>query len=58
MARKKKESSEVIRSVAKEKKINVATLSCPHCKSESFKKVKATDIGALYSCGCGNRFQA
>ncbi len=58
MARKKKESSEGSSTVAKEKKINVATLLCPHCKSESFKKVKATDIGALYSCGCGNRFQA
>ncbi len=31
--------------------------SCPYCKSEAVTKIKDTDIGALYSCGCGNRFQ-
>ena len=30
---------------------------CPYCKSDAVKKVKKTEKGGLYSCGCGNRFQ-
>jgi transposase-like protein len=54
MARKKKDVESVVSSA----KSKVTTL-CPVCKSDSFIKVKDTEIGALYKCHpCGNRFQA
>ena len=57
MARKKK-IDVVFESVASSAKPKVATL-CPVCESDSFVKVKDTEIGALYKCpACGNRFQA
>ena len=57
MARKKKEVSEGSKIVAVKKEIKKATKVCPYCKSDSLKKIKDTDNGALYACGCGNRCQ-
>ena len=57
MAYKKKEDVKEVKPVAPKKEIKRATKVCPYCKSESLKKVKDTEKGALYSCGCGNRCQ-
>ncbi|MCP4103881.1 MAG: hypothetical protein GY750_21050 [Lentisphaerae bacterium] len=51
MAYKKKTDD----SPKKEKKN--AKKQCPYCKSEALKEIKKTEIGALYSCGCGNHCQ-
>lgn len=57
MSHRKKEDIEQDKVVADKKEIKYATIKCQFCESESVKKVKDTDVGALYSCGCGNRFQ-
>ncbi len=57
MAYKKKEAKKEVEVVAVKKQNKSATKSCPYCKSEVLKKIKDTEKGALYSCGCGNRCQ-
>ncbi len=57
MGRPRKEVAETVEKVEVKKVKADIMPACPYCKSEAVTKVKDTDIGALYSCGCGNRFQ-
>ncbi len=57
MGRPKKIVTESRENVAEKKESKNATIKCVYCESEAVTKIKDTDIGALYSCGCGNRFQ-
>ena len=57
MAYKKKEEVKEVEKVAVKKQNKSATKVCPFCKSDALKKIKDTEKGALYSCGCGNRCQ-
>jgi len=61
MAKPKKEVTqevpkEVVDKIVKKVKAEIMP-ECPYCKSDAVKKVKKTEKGGLYSCGCGNRFQ-
>ena len=58
MARPKKiVVDEIEKPVVKKVKSEVMP-KCIYCESEAVTKVKETEKGGLYSCGCGNRFQA
>jgi transcription elongation factor Elf1 len=58
MGRPKKEASfDTEKEVVKKVKSEVMP-KCIYCESESVRKIKDTEKGGLYSCVCGNRFQA